>query len=192
MGERYLTSLPCWLTVSKQLTLKLRLTYLIKILPANNALQSTMAAHLLLLWITWLMTDSLSVSSEVIFQLIKSLNPHKAHGQDEIFVKMLKLCVPLVSKPRAALCLDTFLMSEKKVIVFDSIKNGINKNYRPVSLLPIWGKSLEELRFNSIFNFGNVRKMLSSHQSGLRLGCFLHTSTRFDYSWNLQYFWCKS
>ena len=42
---------------------------------------------------------SFSNSSEVIFQLIKSLDPNKAHGQDEISVKMEKQCVHSLNKP---------------------------------------------------------------------------------------------
>ena len=42
------------------------------------------------------------------------------------------------------------------------------KNYRSVSLLPICGKLMEKLMFNSIFNFIDTRNMLSVHQSGLR------------------------
>ena len=38
---------------------------------------------------------SFNISSEVIFQLIKNLDPNKANGHDEISVKMLKLCAPL-------------------------------------------------------------------------------------------------
>ena len=42
---------------------------------------------------------SFNISPEVIFQLIKSLDLNKGHGYDEISVKMLKLCVPLICKP---------------------------------------------------------------------------------------------
>ena len=43
--------------------------------------------------------SSFNISSEVIFQLIKNLDPNKAHGHDEISVKMLKLCAPSIYKP---------------------------------------------------------------------------------------------
>ena len=44
------------------------------------------------------------------------------------------------------------------------------KKYRLVSLLPICGKLMEKLMFNSIFNFIDTRNMLSAHQSGFRVG----------------------
>ena len=43
--------------------------------------------------------SSFNISSEVIFQLIKNLDPNKAHGHDEISVKMLKLYAPSICKP---------------------------------------------------------------------------------------------
>ena len=43
--------------------------------------------------------SSFNISSEVIFQLIKNLDPNKAHGHDEISVKILKLCAPSRCKP---------------------------------------------------------------------------------------------
>ena len=42
--------------------------------------------------------SSFNISLEVIFQLIKYLDPNKAHGHDEIYVKMLKLCAPSICK----------------------------------------------------------------------------------------------
>ena len=62
-------------------------------------------------------------------------------------------------------------MFGKKVILFEYIKKvdeQLKKNYRPVSLLPVCGKLMEKLMFNSIFNFIDTRSMLSVHQSGFR------------------------
>ena len=64
-------------------------------------------------------------------------------------------------------------MFGKKVILFEYIKKvdeQLKKNYRPVSLLPVCGKLMEKLMFNSIFNFIDTRNMLSVHQSGFRPG----------------------
>ena len=43
--------------------------------------------------------SSFNISSEVTFQLIKTLDPNKAHGHDKTSVKMLKLCAPSLCKP---------------------------------------------------------------------------------------------
>ena len=47
--------------------------------------------------------SSFNISSEVIFQLIKNLDTNKAHGHDEISVKMLKLCASSICKPLSLL-----------------------------------------------------------------------------------------
>ena len=78
--------------------------------------------------------STFNLSSDVIFQLIKNLDPNKAHGHDKISVKIY-LClsyVPLqyanrlLYSSRTVLHLDIFLMFGKKVILFQSIKKGIN------------------------------------------------------------------
>ena len=56
--------------------------------------------------------SSFNISSEVIFQLIKNLDPNKAHGHDEISVKMLKLCAPSVCKPLTLLFENCFTSGE--------------------------------------------------------------------------------
>ena len=38
-----------------------------------------------------------------IVKIIRSLNPNKAHGQDEISICMMKICASLISKPLAIL-----------------------------------------------------------------------------------------
>ena len=79
----------------------------------------------------------------------------------------------LLYSSRTVLHLEHFLMFEKKAILFQSIKNRDKQlidNYRPVSLLPIYGKLMKKVMFNSVFNFIDTRKMFSVHQSGFRPG----------------------
>ena len=86
-----------------------------------------------------------NVSSEVIFQLIKNLDPNKDHGYDEVSVNMLKLCVPSICKPLTLLFENCLLYEhfpdvwEKSNIVSVHKKEvkQLTKNYRRVSLLPI-------------------------------------------------------
>ena len=42
-------------------------------------------------------------------------------------------------------------------------------NYRPVSLLPVFGKIFEKLIFNETFSFLDREKLLNTKQSGFRL-----------------------
>ena len=119
--------------------------------------------------------SSFNISSEVIFQLIKNL-ANKAHGHDEISVKMLKLCAPSICRPLTLLFENCLASGEfpnvwKKsniVPVHKKLDKQLIKNYRLVSSLPVSGKVLEKLIFNSIFDFIDTRNMLSVHQSGFR------------------------
>ena len=42
-------------------------------------------------------------------------------------------------------------------------KQTIN-NYRPVSLLPVYGKTFEGMIFNSLYEYAEENKLLSVHQ----------------------------
>ena len=46
----------------------------------------------------------------------------------------------------------------------------ILKNYRPVSLLPIWGKVFERLIYNSLFEYFIQNDLISPYQSGFKPG----------------------
>ena len=119
------------------------------------------------------------MQSDYFIRLGKKLVPNKAHGHDEIYVKMLKLCAPSICTPLTLLFDNCLASGEfpnvlKKVLFQDVVpvhKKGdkrLIKNYRPVSLLPICGKLMEKLMFNLIFNFIDTRNMLLVHLSGFR------------------------
>ena len=99
---------------------------------------------------------------------------------------MLKLCDPSVCKPLTLLFENCLASGElpnvwKKINIVPVHKKGdkqLIKNYRPVSLLPVCGKLMEKLIFNSIFNFIDTRNMLLVQQSGFRSGdSYVCTST---------------
>ena len=58
----------------------------------------------------------------------------------------------------------------KDPISFLYIKNDkpLVNNYRPISLLPIFGKIFEKIIFNKIYNFLLEEKLLNPNQSGFR------------------------
>ena len=61
----------------------------------------------------------------------------------------------------------------KKANIVPTHKKGdkqAQKNFRPVSLLPICGKILERLIFNKMFNFFIENKLISSNHSGFTPG----------------------
>ena len=95
------------------------------------------------------MTDnrlsSVSFPQDDIAKIIQNLDPNKAHGHDNISIRMLKICVSSIYKPLEMIfkqCIEiVFFPSEwKKANIVPIRKKGDKQtleNYRPVSLLPI-------------------------------------------------------
>ena len=46
----------------------------------------------------------------------------------------------------------------------------LKSNYRPISLLPIFGKILEKIIFDQVYSFLNDNELISKNQSGFRPG----------------------
>ena len=73
----------------------------------------------------------------------------------------------------------TFPLEWKKGNIVPIFKKGdkqIYKNYRPVSLLPIFRKILEKLIFEEMFPFFIENKLITANQSGFKPGdsCINH------------------
>ena len=105
--------------------------------------------------------NSFHVNENDILAIIKTLDPNKAHGCNNISIKMIKTC-------------SQSLILPSKIIFEQSLKKGkfpeiwkkanvvpvhkkedkmLVKNYRPISLLPIFGKMFERVIYNSLFNY---------------------------------------
>ena len=117
-------------------------------------------------------------SHDKIAKVVQNLDPNKAHGHDNISIRMVKVCGPSIYKPLEIIfnqCLETgiFPSEWKKGNIVPIHKKGdkqMVQNYRPVSLLPICGKILERLMFNEMFEFFIENKLISSSQSGFKPG----------------------
>ena len=103
MGKKYQLFQPSWLIISWNQTLKLKLTILT--VSFNN---STIPNSL-----NYDSTDRLSsfcVNEEVILKIINALNINKAHGHNDISIRMFKLCGKSVVKLLSMIfnnCIDT-------------------------------------------------------------------------------------
>ena len=113
-----------------------------------------------------------------IHNIIKNLDPIKAHGHDMISIRMIKLCGISICKP-LEIIFENYLRSGKfpsewkKANVVRTFKKGDKqciKNYRPVSLLPVCGKVFERLLYNKMFSFFSENYLISLKQSGFRPG----------------------
>ena len=109
-------------------------------------------------------------------KIIKSLNINKAHGHDDISIRILKICdLPIIKSLSIVFrnCINnsTFPDLCKKSNICPIHKKGdkqISNNYRPVSLLPICRKIFERLIFNSLCEYLEKYK-LSAHQSSFQV-----------------------
>ena len=98
------------------------------------------------------------------------------HGCDNISIRLIKICNQSVIKPLSIICqnclnIGTFPDISKKSNIVAIHKKGdkqVVNNYKPVSLLPVCGKILERLVFNSVFDFLDNNSLLSANQSAFR------------------------
>ena len=106
--------------------------------------------------------------------ILNILKSPDANDANDISIRMLKLSQKSILKPLKLFfenCLRTTLFPDqwKKANVVPIHKKGdkqLLENYRLVSLLPICDKILEQLIFNSLFNYFIENNLLSPHHSG--------------------------
>ena len=108
--------------------------------------------------------------------MIRALHVSKAHGCDGISIRMIKICDQLIVKSLSIFdqnCLNSrnfpdIWKNSNIVLVHKKVDKQIVNNYRPVSLLPVCGKILERLVFNSVFDFLDNNSLLIANQSDFR------------------------
>ena len=99
--------------------------------------------------------QNVPVEREKVLKLIRSLDSKKAHGCDDISVSMLKICDTEIVEPLCLIfekCLETgvYPSSWKRANIIPIHKKNSRQNkgnYRPISLLPIFGKIFEKNYF---------------------------------------------
>ena len=122
--------------------------------------------------------NSFSVFEKDILLIIKALDSSKAHEYDNLSIKMIKLCEESIAIPLKIIFEDSlkcgvFPEIWKKanlVPVYKKEDKTLVKNYRPISLLPIFGKIFERVIYNSIFNYFVSNKLFTPSQSGFLPG----------------------
>ena len=104
--------------------------------------------------------SSFSFNEEVILKVVNALNINRAHGNDDISIRMINLSSKSVVTPLSMTfinCTDTGISYTWKrsnnILAHKKGNKQIVDNYRPVSLLPIIGKIFEKLLLNSITEF---------------------------------------
>ena len=104
--------------------------------------------------------EGFSINREKVHRLIRSLDSKKAHGCDEISIAMIKICDLSIVEPLCLIfedCLEKGMYPSlwKKANVIPIHKEDSRRcktNYRPILLLPIFGKLYEKIIFDSVYN----------------------------------------
>ena len=104
------------------------------------------------LFMTQATLRSLDFNEGEILKIIRALNINKAHGHDDISIRMIKICDESLLKPLLILFKNSLKLSyypdiwKKSNIIPAHKKNDkqLLNNYRPISLLPIFGKIFEK------------------------------------------------
>ena len=126
---------------------------LILVMPNNSKLPENQT------YITETKLSSFNIEDEDICKIIKTLDINKARGHYEVSIRMLKLCDESV-KPLSIILKNCklkkiFPILWKKTNIVPIHKKGENdliKRYRPVLLLPIFGKFFKRLISNSLLS----------------------------------------
>ena len=122
--------------------------------------------------------QSIHVGREKILNIIRSLDTKKAHGCDDISISMIKICDSAIVEPLYLIfekCLETgvYPTSWKRaniILVHKKNSRQSKNNYRPISLLPIFGKIFEKLLFDTIYKHLCDHSLITPNQSGFRPG----------------------
>ena len=118
--------------------------------------------------------NSSRINHNDISLIIKKLDSNKAHGCDNISIKMIQICGESIALP-LKLLFETALKEKKfpdiwklanVVPVHKKEEKKLLKNYRPISLLPIFSKIFERVIYNSLFNHFVSNKLFTPSQSG--------------------------
>ena len=127
-------------------------------------------------YLTQLRLCTSNFDEEELIKLIRNLNVHKAHGHDDIFIRMTKICHKSILKPliilfenstKSSYYPDTWKKSNI-IPVHKKYDKQLVNNYRPISLLPTSGKTFEKIVFIRIYNFLADENILNHNQSGFR------------------------
>ena len=120
--------------------------------------------------------NCIDFNGDEILKIVRALNILKAHGHDDISIRMIKICDKSLVKPLILLFENSAKSSsypdiwKKFNIIHVHKKNDkqLVNNYRPISLLPIFGKIFEKNIFNKTYSFLLEENLLNPNQSGFR------------------------
>ena len=104
--------------------------------------------------------SDIEIKEDDILLIIKNLNPNKAHGWDNVFIRIIQLCGKSIAKPlkhlfESSLTIGIFPEDWKKAKIIPVHKKESKnclKNYRQISLLPIFSEKFQKTNFQCSFS----------------------------------------
>ena len=122
--------------------------------------------------------SSISISDDDILDITRSLKPNKAYSWDNVSVRMINYCDSALVLPVKLIfpnCLSRGIFPDawkcaNVVPVHKKNEKNLQENYRPISLLPIFGKILDKLIFDSLYSHLVANNLLNLCQSGFPPG----------------------
>ena len=105
--------------------------------------------------------NTINFTEDDILNVIRKLDPSKVHEHDQISIRMVQICDKAICKPLHLIfssCIESGIFPREwkmaNVVLIHKRDDKQNvKNYRTVSLLPIFGKIFEHLIYNEMYSF---------------------------------------
>lgn len=124
------------------------------------------------------------VTKDELICVTEGLKDKLSAGFDDIPVSLIKKCITSVKKPlvhiyNISLNSGVFPNEWKIAKVIPLYKKGDRsdyKNYRPMSVLPVFSKILERVMFNRLIYFVIKNRILTETQNGFRKGKCIETA----------------
>ena len=118
--------------------------------------------------------EGFTIRRESVLQLIRSLDSKKAHGCDETSIAMIIICDISIAEPLCLIfedCLRTgmypCLWKKTNIVPIHKKESRVFKtNYRPISLLPVFGKLVEKIMLESIYGDISAKWSVDSSSGG--------------------------
>ena len=104
--------------------------------------------------------NTINFTEDDILRVTRKLDRSKAHGNNQIIIRMVQICDKAISKPlhlSFSSCIESGIFSTEckmanVVPIYKRDDKQNVENYRPVSLLPTLGKILEHLIYNQMYS----------------------------------------
>ena len=120
--------------------------------------------------------EYIQISRKLILNINSNLNVNKAHGADNISGRMIDLCGESITLPLSIIFTNImntgiFPNNWKSANVTPTFKKESKqniKNYRPISLLPLFAKIFERILFSQMYNYFVSNDLITKNQSGFR------------------------